>query len=120
MSKQVEQIIKQARAKVSEYCVSHCDADCCQRGSLHLPAGEAALFNAKEGERIPLDPCPMLQNGRCTVYEKRPTTCSTFPIRQLALGGRDVVSVSRCRAVDNAVIDEEIVELESMGCEVYR
>lgn len=48
------------------------------------PAGHVVLGYDERGH------CPMLVDGRCSIYEHRPRTCRTYDCRVLAAAGLDV------------------------------
>jgi len=127
--KDAETILTRARATISDYCQTSCNADCCKIGSLKMSPAEAEIVAAGDtcqtetvGDqvRVQLNPCPMLRNSRCSVYAQRPATCASFPLRTAYLGGEKIIIAGRCRAIDAGIVDAHLEELESMGYEVFR
>ena len=127
--KDIETLLTRARATISNYCQTSCNADCCKIGSLKMSPAEAEIVTAGDtgqtetvGDqvRLQLNPCPRLQNSRCSVYAQRPATCASFPLRTARLGDAKIIVAGRCRAIDAGVVDAHLEELEAMGYEVFR
>lgn len=64
--------------------------------SASLPAGHALLRHDARGH------CPMLRDGRCSIYAHRPQTCRTYDCRVLAAAGIGA------GGPDKSVIDERV------------
>jgi len=95
-------MINKAREIINEHCISSCDAECCR-------SGKSLTLN---DEKILLNPCPKLKDNRCSIYNERPTTCKTFPIRLAKFGSKEIVIINNCKAVRSGLIDDQIKELE--------
>jgi len=54
------------------------------------------------------------------VYEKRPNTCSDFPVRIARLVSRDVLTICVCRALEGRLVDSHLDSLEELGLEIFK
>jgi len=117
---EADQIVQDARDKISAYCMSSCDAHCCKRGNLKLNASDAKAFGEVGECRIKLNPCPRLDGSKCSIYDGRPSVCADFPVRVAQLGDRDVVTVGACDAIAEGIADEHLSKLEALDYEVFR
>lgn len=56
-----------------------CGNACCTREVIFAADNELAALNVDAIEHKPDKTCMFLENGRCSVYEKRPLECKIFP-----------------------------------------
>ena len=109
----VENLLDEARASISDYCLNECRGYCCRKGYLRLSGEEAAFFFSVTKVRVCRDalgehifylgdgdrPCPFLDHDRCSIHtdDRRPLVCRQFPI--FLRDGKQVRFSTRCPAV---------------------
>lgn len=117
----MEELINIAREKISSYCLSSCEAECCKRGTMKISDNQVELMTKgnmslvkslpNNEYRVKITPCVNESNNKCSVYKKRPVVCREFPIRVFNLK-ETIISIGKCKAVDSGVIDEELNTLK--------
>ncbi|MGE0792823.1 MAG: YkgJ family cysteine cluster protein [Candidatus Woesearchaeota archaeon] len=98
--------------RLSEYCINTCKAKCCKRGKLPLTSEEAKMFDKnridKNNHYDLTDGCEYLdKNLKCKIYDKRPKICKDYPFHEM---GPVKFAITHCDAVQNGVLDEEIIK----------
>lgn len=126
MDPSIEQLAKEARDSLSEYCYSECRSYCCRKGYLLLTEKEAKLITDKRlkqdkdgGYILDFDDdkagCPRLSDFKCTIYkeEGRPKACKEFPI---FIWENKMIRISpRCPAVRAGLLYPYTARFVKMG-----
>lgn len=75
------------RKKLSKFCITRCNANCCKQGSIVLTTIEeiknmeviGELKNGYLSINV-MDGCPKLKKNLCSIYELRPKICRDYPL----------------------------------------
>lgn len=100
---------------LSAFCAGSCQAQCCKRGRIVLPALEGQYFSCKvirpDGlQQVDLSKgCEHLTDQQCAIYDRRPVVCREYP---LFLRYRTLIVASCCAAVKAGVLDEGLQRLQ--------
>jgi Fe-S-cluster containining protein len=127
-----EHILKladQARDSLGNYCMSTCLALCCKSGSLTITKEEALIFEHKDKEErkdglftIPLKPHCVHLNTKsfgCSVYDKRPTPCRSFPIYIRGSGENTTILIAEwCEGQKAGLLKSYEEKFKALGCRV--
>lgn len=116
----MESIIDIARNKISAYCLSNCDAECCKRGSIKITENQINLMTKGDKSlleelpnneyRVKLTPCINIDGNKCLVYQNRSDVCRRYPIRLINLS-QPIINISKCKAIDAGIVNNEINKL---------
>lgn len=99
---EIQEIAKEARNSISDYCMHECNGYCCRKGYLLLSEDELNLLAGDKRQELEdkefikkqednkfslnfsnhLGSCPQLKDSKCMIHKnsKRPSTCDKFPI----------------------------------------
>ena len=134
---QLEGILEQARASISDFCQTECDDSCCNRNYLKIKDPEVIklMYNISDidGFEDPLDrlvskefflddnhfvlyltPCPQLDNNQCQIYDnsKRPQVCKDYPIFKTK---SEIIFAKSCPAVNLGVLKNYEEAIQNLG-----
>ena len=98
----IQELAKEARQSISEYCMNECNAYCCRKGFLEINEEEINLLAGNKRQQLEKDEfikvlgdnkfslnftnnlggCPALRGSKCSVHKDplRPSTCDKYPI----------------------------------------
>jgi Fe-S-cluster containining protein len=119
MDEEIDSILDDARNALGPYCMTECNAYCCKKEAISLTDEEAKLFKGstqlveKEDFQILIaNPCPKLKDNKCTIYQRRPSSCREFPIFKKE---NEIFLANMCPGIINKKIFLQTKKLVAFG-----
>jgi len=130
-----EEILKNARESISDFCINECLALCCRSGNLlfrneneinsifdKLPIDIKFVFSKTQNNMFTLNldgiSCPKLNfKNLCSIHKdlSRPRVCSDFPIFKV---DNYIISSTFCPAINKNLLSSYYLELEDLGFKI--
>ncbi|HYD03525.1 MAG TPA: YkgJ family cysteine cluster protein [Alphaproteobacteria bacterium] len=127
---EAEALADKARNSLSSYCYNECKAKCCRMGFLLLSEKEIDVFPVdkaelktipvqEDGKKFILDlkgGCVNLKDNKCSIYSKRPKTCSDYPL--FVRKDKTILVAETCQGVQEEKLYPYLAELKQKGYKI--